>query len=137
MNLLESKIYFDQKYCPQFSNYFTAVHKLAVNARSRAVACNNKILHSEAISWELTGEQPEILEVLDKVPRRKSSVIANMHEALSYVSDPGIVSAVKTSIQTSLETNHLIYVYNSVSEHEQARIRVLVNLIWYSNSKEG
>lgn len=113
-------------------NIYAAVNYVAKAARTRAETHNNIILHSEAISWVLTGETPQILNDIDVAQSNHSYALSYIDEVLSCVDDSDVCECVRMSLKYSKKSNHLIYVYNGVPDTErQARVRILVRMIWY------
>lgn len=116
----------------ELGSSYAAVNLIASEARKLATQYDNKILHSEAIDWYLTGNKPKILNDKYKLYTSSNYVRSYVDEVLSYVDDIGVCESVRHSISASRSSNHLIYVYKDVSDDfRQARVRVLTRIIWY------
>lgn len=114
-------------------NVYKAVNLVAKLARQKAEATNNLVLHSEAISWVLTSETPQILNEVSNPKDCASYSTAYISDVLSYIDDIQVCDAVRTSLKHSKKEHHLIYLYRDVSdEHRRARVRVLTRMIWYN-----
>ena len=103
---------------------FYATLQIAQEAREITGVLDNRITLSSAIDFAARGELPNPKDYPDhRLDRVK--------EYLTYVYDKGIQSAVIASYEQSLAKNHLIYDYMSVEdESRQARIRVIMNILW-------
>ena len=126
----------DEKYFQRYvdacqGNRYQAVNYIASLARSLVKQYDNKILDSEALSWILTGERPDIIDDDGNLKPHKST-ISYMDDILSSVDDDEVVDAVKCSMLESKKQENLVYLYNNISESSrQTRVRVLVRIIWY------
>ena len=112
---------------------YGACNIISKKARQYAESTNNIVLHSEAISWALTGNTPKILDEYKKQQRKhRSSVCVSVtQDILSLVNDTDVKSAVETSIRNSRRQKHLLYMYEGISDtYKQGRVRVLCNMIW-------
>lgn len=127
-----------QKYIDAFGSIYAAVSAVSKAARNIANKYDNVILHSEAITWVLTGERPPILERYNEIQeRRKNPDIHIINEMLSYVDDKQVCECVKLSINRTKQNNHLIYIYKGISdENKKARVRILTRMIWYQIHEE-
>ena len=103
---------------------FEAAMIVAKSAREIADSLDYRITYAQAIDFAARGELPNPKDYPDhRLDRVK--------EYLTYVYDSGIRSAVIVSYEKSLAKNHLIYDYMSVEdEPRQARIRVILNILW-------
>ena len=120
-----------QHIAKSFDSVYEATMYVAKTARRYAEKTNNRVLHSEAIDWVLTGETPEIL---NQSHRRAISYIDDL---LSEVSDSLVCRSVRCSVYESTRNKHLIYRYIDVNdEPRRARVRVLTNMIWYRTSND-
>ena len=120
-----------QHIAESFDSVYGATMYVAKAARRYAEKTNNRVLHSEAIDWVLTGETPEIL---NQSHRRAISYIDDL---LSEVSDSLVCRSVRCSVYESIQTKHLIYRYIDVNdEPRRARVRILTNMIWYRTSND-
>mgnify|MGYP004655945107 FL=1 len=126
----------DEKYFQRYvdachGNRYQAVRCIASLARSLVKQYDNRILDSEALSWILTGERPDIIDDDGNLKPHKST-ISYMDDILSSVDDDEVVDAVKCSISESKKQENLVYLYNNISDSSrQTRVRVLVRIIWY------
>lgn len=112
---------------------YAACNAISKKARQYAEKNNNIVMHSEAISWVLSGETPKILNDYSKARRKhRSSVCVSItQEVLDLVNDTAVRHAVETSIRNSRREKHLIYMYEGIcDEYKQSRVRVLCNIIW-------
>lgn len=114
---------------------FAAVNYVAKSARKLRKEIEYPILESEAISWAITGEKP-------KANGRKHSYsqydINILDDILSEVDDDEVSQSVRNSYEESLQAHHLIYCYHTnLDESRKARVRVLLNMIWYNIKSEG
>lgn len=117
-------------------NRYQAVNLVASLARSLVKRYDNKILDSEALSWILTGERPSIIDGNGDLKRSNKVFISYMDDLLCEVDDEEVVEAVRYSIAESNRQENLVYLYKRVSEEcRQARVRVLVRMIWYNTHK--
>lgn len=126
---------FFQKYVDECNgNKFQAVRLVVSLARSLSKKYDNKILDSEALTWILTGERSGIIDKTGNV-RHKSyaNSISYMDDILSCVDDKEVCESVRYSISESNKRKNLVYFYKGVlDEYRQARVRVLVRMIWYN-----
>lgn len=117
-------------------NRYQAVNLVASLARSLVKRYDNKILDSEALSWILTGERPSIIDDNGNLKRSNKVFISYMDDLLCEVDDEEVVEAVRYSTAESNRQENLVYLYKRVSEEcRQARVRVLVRMIWYNTHK--
>lgn len=121
------------QYVDKYGSPFSAVQQIAKEARFRAESNDNIIMHSEAISWVISGNKPDILNrYTTRRARRVNAYISIIDDVLSEVDDEDVCNAVRESIKTSKNVNHLIYMYKSVhGEDRQARVRILTRIVWY------
>ncbi len=113
------------------SNYAAILYISGV-ARRRMKRVNNCISESEAISWIITGKEPEYLQKkLEYADYRKNIDLIYANDRLLYIEDTEVREATRETILASKRENHLIYKYKDVSdESRKARVRILSNLIW-------
>lgn len=124
----------------KYQNPYLIAAALGAKARKKADDVDNVILHSEAISWVLTDKVPSILRTTNRFSHRKLYINDSVYEILSGIDDNNIRECVKCSISKSIDANNLIYVYNDLpNDNQKARVRVIVNIIWYEilNKKYG
>lgn len=99
-------------------------------ARSLADRSGNSILHSEAISMVLKGEQTDIISDDELIDEYESKYIK---ELFMYIDDKDIKDAVYDSFYDSKLKKNLVYVYNNISDvHKKARVRILTRMLWYN-----
>ena len=132
----------DDKYLQKYINKcngdrFAATMLVAKLARNLADKYDNLILHSEALTWVLTGERPMIIDDNGKLNK---SIISNnksyMDDLLCSVDDDEVCDAVRDSISHSNTCQNLVYLYNEITEEpRRARVRVLTRMIWYQTHK--
>lgn len=115
-----------------YGNPYLAVKHIGQMARRVAEKYDNRILHSEAISWIVNGEKPDMIDDHGKLPPKHNYIQSYIDEILSYVDDDNVCEAVRSSYIDSETHRHLIYNYNDISDtYRQARVRVLTRMIWY------
>lgn len=120
------------EYVALTGNPYIAIKDVVEDARAIALQ-NPVLLDSEALSWVLSGEEPQIISKYNKYVRRKLSQNSYISNILSEVDDEDVKAAVYESISASKRANYLVYVYTNISEiHRQARVRILVRMIWYN-----
>lgn len=116
----------------KFGSTYKATVYLMRKSRMLADKTDNLILHSEAITWALRGEKPGVLKDLDHLPKRVDYKNLYIDEILSYVDDKDVCQSVRDSFYYSRKAKNLVYIYDKVLEPtRQARVRILVRLIWY------
>lgn len=99
-------------------------------ARSLADRSGNSILHSEAISMVLNGDQTDIISDDEIIDEYESKYIK---ELFMYIDDKEIKDAVYDSFYDSKSKKNLVYVYNNISDiHKRARVRILTRMLWYN-----
>lgn len=128
----EKRNVFNQ-YVDKYKSPFAACNVIASKARNLAETNNNIVMHSEALSWVLTGDRPKILDDYEKSKRKfRSSICIDItQDTLSLVNDTDVKDAVETSIRQSRREKHLIYIYKDISDiYKQGRVRTLCNIIW-------
>jgi len=116
-------------------NRYSAIQYIMKFARHRADECDNVILHSSALVWVVTGSAPKDLKL--RLNIKKSRLSKSIDTFLEYVTDDEIREAVKSSVEQSIRSVHLIYQYNEIQEvSRQARVRILVRIILESFDQE-
>lgn len=120
------------RYVSNFGSRFAAVVYVSELARTRAKRAHNRILESEAISWVLTGDKPQILNNMEHANMPRSRLkLDYILDKLCYVEDIDVRDAVCSTLKYSIQASHLIYVYNNIKDvYRQSRIRVLSNMLW-------
>lgn len=114
-----------------FGSNYAAIRYLANSARQLMLKDTTQLLDSQALTWAITGEKPVTkhinITLLDKYNINK------LEDVLCYVDDEDVCQDVRTSYEESLKSKHLIYCCNrTTNEYQQARVRVLVRIIWYN-----
>lgn len=113
-------------------NPFLAVKLVSSWTRDILAKYDNKLLVSEVLTWVIQGVPPKSLNHFDKAsnrPIRKSK--SDLEEMLCYIDDEDVCNAVRMSYEASLNSKQVIFIYGSVlDEDRQARVRVLVRMLW-------
>jgi len=105
---------------------FQAAMMVAQNARDIEKSLGNRITTSAALDFAARGELPDPKDYPDLR-------LSRVKRYTDYILDPEIKSAVIASYEESLKNNNLIYIYKTVEDKpRQARIRVLMNILWDS-----
>ena len=105
---------------------FYATLEMAQNAREITKSLEHRITDSEALDYAARGLIPNPKDYPDHRLDRVKNYI-------DYIEDIEIKSAVIKSYEDSLKRNNLSYNYNTVDDKpRQARIRVLMNILWDS-----
>ena len=94
-------------------NRYAAIQYIMKFARHRADECDNVILHSSALVWVVTGSIPKDLKLRLNIKKHRLS--KSLDTFLEYVTDDEIKEAVKSSVEQSIQSVHLIYQYNESS----------------------
>ena len=114
---------------------FKATVTVAKLARSLANKYDNRILHSEALTWILTGERPDIIDDNGNIKHIRRN-ISYLDDILCEVDDEEVCKAVRQSISQSNHQQNLVYLYNTITDNpRQARVRILCRMIWYKTHK--
>lgn len=115
-----------------FGNRFAAIMYISKVARHRMNSVYNCITESQAISWVITGIEPETLKFhLECRERRLNMDITYAEDRLLYIEDKQVRDAVRLTVMSARESNYLIYNYKDVvDDFRQARVRILSNIIW-------
>ena len=112
-------------------NRYAALSYVQRKARNYLKETDNLILDSEAVTWALRGERPEIADrqTYSQVKRRYAA--SYIEEVLCYVDDLDVKRSVRKSIKASRSNQNLVYVYEGeLSDSRSARVRILTNIIW-------
>lgn len=112
-------------------NRYAALSYVQQKARNYLKETDNLILDSEAVTWALRGERPEIADrqTYSQVKRRYAT--SYIEEVLCYVDDLDVKRSVRKSIKASRSNQNLVYVYEGeLSDSRSARVRILTNIIW-------
>ena len=114
-------------------NRFAAAVDLAQKARSLRIQYKYVISESEAISAVLSGSLPkDINSRLEREKRNRSTLDNMVRETCCYLDDKDLCKALKSSIKLSKKLGYICYSYGDLqSSYKQARLRILVNQIWY------
>ena len=106
---------------------YLAINYVSNLARKLKTSVNNNVLESQAITWALTGNKPEI------TVRPNYIDYSSLDELSCYVDDIDVCESVRMSYSQSLKEKHLLYRYKEgISNHQKARVRILVKMIWYN-----
>lgn len=109
---------------------FGAAMYVAHLARNYAEAHDNYTLHSEAVTWALTGEVPKSAKDYEN-GRYRSRERTDALDRVKYIDDREVRDAVYATIRDSRANSHLIYNYNGVQDaSKRSRIRVVSNIVW-------
>lgn len=123
-----------QELSNDLGNPFLATMYIVDNARYLAHKENYRILDSEAISWSLRGEKPDVLNDPKIIRPKKTDVEKRMNEILCYVDDEDVCKSVRLSINNSLYNSNLSYDYINISDSQKcARVRILVKMILFGD----
>ena len=112
-------------------NRYAALSYVQRKARNYLKETDNLLLDSEAVTWALRGERPEIADrrTYSQVKRRYAT--SYIEEVLCYVDDLDVKRSVRKSIKASRSNQNLVYVYEGeLSDSRSARVRILTNIIW-------
>lgn len=110
-------------------NIYRDVVKIMQNARNIAVACDNKILHSEAITHVVNGTEPAHVFIENFHDEYEAY---HIRELFCEIEDKEICDAVYDSFYESKSKRNLMYIYNKITESgRKARVRVLTRILWY------
>lgn len=125
-----------QKYIDKCNgNVFEATMMVAGLARSLANKYDNRILHSEALTWILTGERPDIIDGHGNIKQIRHR-ISYLDDILCEVDDEEVCEAVRQSISQSNYQQNLVYLYNNITDDpRKARVRILCRMIWCKTHK--
>lgn len=132
------------EYVKRCESPYSVVMTVASIARQRCKEWGGLISESEALTWVIRNEEPEIVkEFGGKIPtkteidrRKYKTKYEFINDFLSEIDDPDIKDAVKTSYLESLKRKNLVYKYNDINNPSmQARIRVLTRMLWNSGMK--
>jgi hypothetical protein len=121
MSLINNTYY--KELC-QTMNPYLAIMQMAKDTRDICTSLENRITTSTALAYAAQGKQPNPKDFPDhRLDRVK--------EYLNYVDDIEIKTAVIRSYELSLKKNNLVYEYQNVSEESrQARVRIILNMLW-------
>ena len=112
-------------------NIYVEVRNVMKSARRLSENYNNQLLHSNAISHVVRGDELEThLSLADSKNEYEARHIRNL---FCTIDDKEVCAAVYDSFYDSKSANHLIYVYNNVEdEPRKARVRVLTRMLWHT-----
>lgn len=121
---------------------FGAVMMIAHEARQRVLACDNKILDSQAIEWVVNGVEPKtvisnqshkisymksVLSGIDNIEIIKS-VVASIKESTKQLKE--LKKSTKNNIRNKINlADFVMFVYYDLSESDKSRVRILVRMI--------
>ena len=105
---------------------YYATLELAQNARDITKSLEHRITTSSALDFAARGLIPDPKNYPDHRLDRVKNYI-------DYVSDIEVKSAIIASYEESLKYNNLKYLYMNVDDKpRQARIRIIMNILWDS-----
>lgn len=112
-------------------NIYVEVRNVMKSARRLSENYNNQLLHSNAISHVVRGDE---LETHPSLTDSKNEYEArHIRNLFCTIDDKEVCNAVYDSFYDSKSANHLIYVYNNVEdEPRKARVRVLTRMLWHT-----
>lgn len=112
-------------------NIYVEVRNVMKSARRLSENYNNQLLHSNAISHVVRGDE---LETHPSLADSKNEYEAHhIRNLFCTIDDKEVCDAVYDSFYDSKSANHLIYVYNNVEdEPRKARVRVLTRMLWHT-----
>lgn len=133
MNVKEERETFE-KYEERFGNPYKAVLCIGKEARQYSESHNNVPLDSESLTFVLQNKDPEIVQsaLASRIAKQthKRSNIDEVRDIYLSIDDPQIKKAVKLSVDQSMDSNHLIYIYNETEdENYRSKIRILTRMI--------
>ena len=112
-------------------NRYAALSYVQRKARNYLKETDNLILDSEAVTWALRGERPEIADRRRYSQVKRRYATSYIEEVLCYVDDLDVKRSVRKSIKASRSNQNLVYVYEGeLSDSRSARVRILTNIIW-------
>ena len=121
MALVDNQYY--NTLCQQMNPYL-AIMQMAKTTRNICSSLDNRITVSVALDYAAQGNTPNPKDFPDhRLDRVK--------EYGTYIDDISLKSAIIRSYELSLQKNNLIYEYQNVSdEFQQARVRIIMNILW-------
>lgn len=121
MALVDNQYY--NTLCQQMNPYL-AVMQMAKTTRNICSSLDNRITVSRALDYAAQGNTPNPKDFPDhRLDRVK--------EYVTYIDDISLKSAIIRSYELSLQKNNLVYEYQNVSgEFQQARVRIIMNILW-------
>lgn len=118
-----------RKKLEQADNIYAEVCKIMTTARSLAMECDNKVLHSQAITHVINGTEPAHQFVHDF---RDEYEAYQIRDLFCSIDDEEICNAVYDSFYASKKNKNLIFIYNDITdEPTKSRVRVLTRMLWY------
>lgn len=117
-------------YRNHFENQFAACMAFSAGLHNKLKSCNNAIVPSLAINWELTGEPPKILSKRLDSKKPQYFIDRLVSQTCCNINDECVIESVKLSIVRSFKLKHLVYVYKNCKESSKVRVRILCNQIW-------
>lgn len=124
MNIISDNEHF-KALTKKTGNPYTSISYLATKARQLAKEYDEHILHSEALTHVIDGTEPELGQAC-----KYNEISDILADVLELVDDESILNSVYESVQESLNSNSLIYIYE-VPENDmrESRIRILINIV--------
>ena len=107
-------------------NPYLAVVQVAQEARIISQSLDNRIPSATALDYAARDQLPNPKDYPDhRLDRVKNYII--------YILDIEVKSAIIASYEQSLRKNNLVYDYKNVDdEPRQARVRIIMNVLWDS-----
>lgn len=120
-----------RRYLEHCDNIYIEVKKIMEEARQLAHDCDNNILHSQALTSVVRGEEVDYKPPVSDAQEEYEA--QQIREMFCYIDDKQVCDCVYDSFYESKKAKHLIYVYNSIEdEPRKARVRVLTRMLWYT-----
>lgn len=114
----------------QSSNKYADIRSMTRKARYLASECTGSVRDSEILTWSARDEKPETADT-GRFNHTKHYETSYIEDILSEIDDEDICDAVVESYTQSKKCNYLVYSYKLVQDSpRQARIRILVRMIW-------
>ena len=112
-----------QELCQQMNPYL-AVLQIAKESRIISMSLDNRIPSATALDYASINQLPNPKDYPDHRLDRVKNYI-------SYIDDVEVTSSIISSYEQSLQKNNLVYDYTNVDdEPRQARIRIIINILW-------
>lgn len=123
-----SKLTKTEEYKHKFETSFEAAVALSQNSRKLSESCENVVIGSDAIVWELTGVEPKLLR--SKIQKKLNRISNTIKNHSDYINDSKVLDLVQKSIKESLKVKHLIYQCQDEDKFTQSRVKIICNMIW-------
>lgn len=111
-------------------NPYMCIQNVSMAARELADKYDNKISHSEALTYVIHDSEPDKNSLMHLKNEYEENYI---REQFCYIDDKEICNAVYDSFYESKKHNNLIFIYNNLTDlNKQARVRVITRTLWYT-----